>query len=362
MNTELIIVGGFLGAGKTTSILSVAKNLIKLGKRVGIVTNDQGSDLVDTNYLRKAGLSVLEVAGGCFCCNFEEFVSKIHSLSEKEMPDVILAEPVGSCTDLIATIFKPMQLKYMSKVVLRPLSIVADPQRVKKLMMQENLGFHSEINYLFQKQLEEADIIVLNKIDCIRENDRKDLIGFIKNKYKNADVLSVSAKNNINIDEWISTIYNVNTTKAPTLDIDYNLYGDAEAKLGWLNLTARIEGKKDLCINEIIEQIMLRLKDEFIKNSLEIAHLKFYGVSEDDWSKASITTIHEELDFSRKADKTSKLWNIIMNARIDSEPEVLQTIVESVLDNVLKAEAMETTDLKIQCFKPSRPNPSYRIE
>ena len=116
MSTELIIVGGFLGSGKTTSILSIAKYLLNSGKKIGIVTNDQGSDLVDTNFLEKFGLTVLEVTGGCFCCNFDEFIRKIRDLAEDEMPDVILAEPVGSCTDLIATIFKPIEIKYMNDI------------------------------------------------------------------------------------------------------------------------------------------------------------------------------------------------------------------------------------------------------
>ncbi|MDR0287724.1 MAG: cobalamin synthesis protein P47K, partial [Clostridiales bacterium] len=96
--TKLIIIGGFLGSGKTTVILELAKRFLSLGQKVGIVTNDQGSELVDTEFLRANGLSVLEVTGGCFCCNFDEFTRKVEELAKSEMPDVILAEPVGSCT------------------------------------------------------------------------------------------------------------------------------------------------------------------------------------------------------------------------------------------------------------------------
>ena len=85
MSAELIVVGGFLGAGKTTSILSIAKYLLSLWKKVGIVTNDQGSDLVDTNFLKASGMSVLEVTGGCFCCNFEEFINKVQTLAESDL-------------------------------------------------------------------------------------------------------------------------------------------------------------------------------------------------------------------------------------------------------------------------------------
>lgn len=362
MKTELIVVGGFLGAGKTTSILSIARYLVNSGKKVGIVTNDQGSDLVDTNFLKASGMSVLEVTGGCFCCNFEEFISKVQALAESEMPDVILAEPVGSCTDLIATLFKPIELKYMSNVILRPLSVVVDPKRIKRLLIEENSGFHSEINYLFRKQLEEADIIVLNKIDCLDPEEIEKIMDFIKIKFKSSDIVCASAKNNLNIDEWINSIYNIKVTKAKTLDIDYKLYGAAESRLGWLNLTASLASDKNVDVNQVIEEVMNQLKNKFIEKCFEIAHLKIYGISGEDFSKASITTIHEDLDFSKKALKTSSRWNVIINARIDAEPEALKSLLEKIFFSVVEKYNMKILDLNMECFRPGMPNPTYKIK
>jgi G3E family GTPase len=65
---RLILVGGFLGAGKTTLLASVARLLQDRGKTVGLITNDQAVDLVDTGMLRHEELNVQEIAGGCFCC------------------------------------------------------------------------------------------------------------------------------------------------------------------------------------------------------------------------------------------------------------------------------------------------------
>ena len=65
------MVGGFLGAGKTTTLARLAKHYMQQGLNVGIVTNDQADDLVDTNMLRSLGFEVGEVAGACFCCNFD---------------------------------------------------------------------------------------------------------------------------------------------------------------------------------------------------------------------------------------------------------------------------------------------------
>jgi G3E family GTPase len=109
MPVRFVMVGGFLGAGKTTTLGRLARLYSSQGKRVGIVTNDQARDLVDTNTFRGQGHAVEEVPGACFCCRFDELVSRVGSLEENERPDVILAEPVGSCTDLVATVIQPLK-------------------------------------------------------------------------------------------------------------------------------------------------------------------------------------------------------------------------------------------------------------
>src|SRR5215510_4654964 len=109
---RFILVGGFLGAGKTTAVTRLAREYQSRGQRVGIVTNDQAQNLVDTNALRAQGFSVEEVPGACFCCRFDELVGKVGALQAAERPDVILAEPVGSCTDLVATVIQPMKDLY----------------------------------------------------------------------------------------------------------------------------------------------------------------------------------------------------------------------------------------------------------
>src|SRR5882762_6061376 len=99
---RFVMLGGFLGAGKTTAMARLARHYLDRGQRVGLVTNDQAQDLVDTNSLRAQGFPVEEVPGACFCCRFDDLVCRVETLQEQERPHVILAEPVGSCTDLAA--------------------------------------------------------------------------------------------------------------------------------------------------------------------------------------------------------------------------------------------------------------------
>lgn len=356
---DLVIIGGFLGAGKTTSIVSIAKYLLDRDKKIGIVTNDQGSDLVDSNFLRSVGLSVLEVKEGCFCCNFDQFIERIYSFTERDTPDIILAEPVGSCTDLIATIFKPLERDYLDKINLKPLSIVVDPKRLKKLMIEKSSHFHSEINYLFQKQLEEADIIALNKVDMLTSEEIKEMNNFLKETFPDTEIVNISAKNGINIEAWIEKIFNISLSKR-ILDIDYELYGTAESRLGWLNATCKIVGK-EIDINSFLADLLEHIRQRFLENHYEIAHLKAYGISTSDWAKASIVSVEEPINFDKLSKFSEDIWNIVINARADIEPNELRDITLWTLELLKRKYKLEVHSLNIQYFKPKKPTPKYRF-
>ncbi|MEP6671237.1 MAG: GTP-binding protein, partial [Chthoniobacter sp.] len=103
-----IMIGGFLGAGKTTAVAKLAQRLTERGLKVGLITNDQGRELVDTQMLRAKGFATEEIPGGCFCCRFNSLVEAAGKLTDSTQPDVFVAEPVGSCTDLVATVTYPL--------------------------------------------------------------------------------------------------------------------------------------------------------------------------------------------------------------------------------------------------------------
>src|SRR5260370_42298989 len=67
-DARYIMIGGFLGAGKTTAMLRLARKLVADGLRVGLITNDQSSGLVDTALVRASGLPVEEITGGSVRC------------------------------------------------------------------------------------------------------------------------------------------------------------------------------------------------------------------------------------------------------------------------------------------------------
>src|ERR1700752_2628021 len=158
------MVGGFLGAGKTPALLRLDEHLTAAGRRVGLITNDQSRGLVDTSIVSAKGYPVEEITGGCFCCRFNSLTDAADRLTREARPDVFLAEPVGSCTNLRATVQYPLRRLYGDNYKVAPLSVLVDPKRAARILgLESGPGFSAKVLYVYEKQLEEADIIVINK-------------------------------------------------------------------------------------------------------------------------------------------------------------------------------------------------------
>lgn len=364
---RLIVIGGFLGAGKTTAIAAMAKLLIADGLKVGVVTNDQGEFLVDTQFLDSEGLSVFEVTGGCFCCNFDQFTQKLNAVSTLELPDVILAEPVGSCTDLIATIFKPILNDYTKSFAMSPLSVVVDPRRALNFIRSgggSGGAFSNEINYLFDRQLSEADIIALNKCDLLQPEEIQDITAFLESRYKGAKVVAVSALKGDGLRDWYSqAIQSTASASKPSLDIDYDAYARAEAALGWLNTFATVEAAGPVDVNAFVERLIERMRGAIRAAGREIAHLKCYAVTGVDFAKAGVTTADagSPVGFNRRMEFEADRFNIIVNARVEIGPDELARIARDALDAELAAAGASARELRTDSFAPAYPKPKYRL-
>ncbi len=150
------LVGGFLGAGKTTAIIQAARALMAQGVKVGVVTNDKGKHLVDTAFFRSAALPTAEVAGGCFRCNFDELEKRINQLKEEARPEVIFAESVGSCADMAATVLEPLLRLQDEQEDPTSFSVFVDARLLRMWLLGVELPFSDEVQYIFEKQIEEA--------------------------------------------------------------------------------------------------------------------------------------------------------------------------------------------------------------
>lgn len=352
--TRLIVVGGFLGAGKTTLLLQAAKHLKAQGYRVGLVTNDQGEDLVDTALLEQHGFGVSEVAGGCFCCRFPDLIHALEELKELTQPDIILAEPVGSCTDLSATVLRPLA-KYYPDIQLAPLSIVFDPTR-------DVTGFNSQVSYLFEQQLSEAQVIVLNKKDLLSDLQQQKAFEYLQ-RYSQAKVLSLSALTTTGLEVWLRMVLGVVNPETTLLDIDYQRYAEAEAALGWMNAKGIVANDDEFSPIQWLENVFAHLATTFSRDQSPIAHIKVQvKVDTELLYKASLTGLESSLSWDAKPeDNPSRRLEFVLNARVNTAPQQLEQAVVYALEVAKPHTSARFYLTDFECFQPTPPKPTHRF-
>ena len=359
---RFIMVGGFLGAGKTTTLARLARNYVSQGLSVGIVTNDQAADLVDTKSLRSQGFDVGEVAGACFCCRFNDLISTIDQIGRDKLPDVILAEPVGSCTDLVATVIQPLKQLYKSRFQIAPYGVILKPSQGRKILKNEpGTGFSPKAAYSLQKQLEEADLILINRADELTPAELTELHALLEQQYPQSPRLAVSAKTGEGFEAYFAFLDQIGDFGRRVLDIDYDTYAEGEAELGWLNSTIQISSPAEFPLDRLLLEVIQGLKSRLVAADLEVAHLKVIGLSDAAFGVANLVSRDRPPELSLPSHTKTRHVDLVVNARVACDPEQLGRLVEQTLIDVCAQNQAEPQFGDSQMFRPGRPQPTHRM-
>ena len=355
-----IMIGGFLGAGKTTAVAALAQRLTDEGLRVGLITNDQGSELVDTAMLRAKGFTTEEIVGGCFCCRFNTLTDAAKRLTDTTRPDVFIAEPVGSCTDLVATVTYPLRRIYGDSFAVAPLSVLVDPIRAERVLGIAGGGqFSSKVTYIYRKQLEEADILVVTKSDLLEPSRLERLIAALAHEFPHAEVMAVSVRNGTGLAEWFAKMTSGEQTSRATMQVDYELYAEGEALLGWLNATIQVRGSTPFDSDTILKGIAGEMQRTLPG---EIAHLKM-TLSPDSGlgDVAAINLVRSDFvpELSLRLEEPIDSAQVILNCRAECPPESIRDALNNAV-TAIQHDGITATIEHLEFFRPGKPEPTHR--
>jgi G3E family GTPase len=362
-SVRLILVGGFLGAGKTTTLVRLARHFTDHGLRVGIITNDQADNLVDTQLVKIQGFNVEEVNGGCFCCRLHDFTDAGERLLNQFHPDVILAEPVGSCTDLVATVIQPLKLYAKDDYTIAPYTVLIDPIRAKEVIVSDGSGgFSEKVIYIFRKQLEEADIIGLNKMDTLQLEEKEEVLSCIKDRFPRAKVVGFSAYSGEGFLNWVEVLESKGIFGRNIAEVNYDIYAEGEAELAWFNSVAELSSDEEFDANEFLFKFAEQIRKDLNAKSREVAHIKLFLSTAKGSSSLNLVSSNQPAKlFLNQADR-AKEGRLLVNARVHTDPESLQRIVTSCLKDLSKEQGINTEIKSLQSFRPGKPVPVYRFK
>jgi G3E family GTPase len=346
-------------------MLRLAESLTARGRRVGLITNDQSYGLVDTVMAGSHGFPVQEITGGCFCCRFNSLTDAADRLAQAARPDVFLAEPVGSCTDLRASVQYPLSRLYGENYRIAPLSVLVDPVRALRILgLDPGKPFSPKVLYIYGKQLEEADIIVINKSDLLDATQRARLEEALRAAYPRAEIVTMSARSGDGFEAWTGRITTSSTGTQTPPEVDYEIYAEGEALLGWFNSTLQLSADTPFDGNDLLLRLADDIRHRLAGDKFEIAHLKMTLTPNEeagDLGVVNLVRTDGQPELSHTLHEKLEGGELIVNLRAEGEPAILRESARKAVEAVASAAGGRVELKHEEYFRPAKPVPTYRM-
>ena len=354
MKTRYMVTSGFLGAGKTTSMIAFAREIKRRGLgNPAIIANDLGAgNIVDAEFCAAAGVMTLPVSGGCICYQHENLVGKIHQL-EAAGADIIFSDIPGCGIGARDHVYMELEEKEQGEFHLMPFTCIVDPERIRMIMPEQaDINLPEEMKFLLDAQMAEADLIVLNKTDTISEAEAQRICEFITDIYPKTPVMTMSAMKGTGVGEVADYLLE-NRSAAEHREIGYEsqAFIDAENRLSWFNTRVYMQQREDrnLDFNIVIGDIFEGIREGLKKHDSNVPHLKMFAADSEeeltDFFKASMTGVDYDVEYDRRLQRRYSALSLIINARCAADPVVMVDIVDDAVEAV-----SEKYNMKVRTF------------
>jgi G3E family GTPase len=353
-----VILGGYLGAGKTTLAVTLARHLKEVhGRSVAVITNDQGNALVDTAYMKNAGIDVREVLGGCFCSHFDEFIKSARSLVNMDRPDVIIAEPIGTSTNILASVVAPLREMYPDEFQVAPLFVVVDCSRVEETLKRSSSFGLGGGRIIPAHQVHEAEVVLLTKSDLMGPDQILQATAAVAKDVPDAILIPVSARSGFNIEELAKLMISSECSKKAALGVDNRLFASEKATMGWYSGTATLIATARLDLYDLAMAVMQQVGQHFGGDN--IGHVKLVIASEQASLKMSLVADSAQTDGIKGGRYAQGRVELVLNARVMAAPAEIRNVMEEALRQASLRTGAEIESYNDSAIRPVPERPDH---
>lgn len=352
--SKYAILGGFLGAGKTTTMMALSDEAKREGLKAAILVNDLGTnELVDGSFTASRGYLTESITGGCICYQTENLVNHLRVFRDEDQADLILSDIPGCGIGALEHVYHHLAEQYPGEFSLAPFTAVADPERLRRIMPEHaDLHLPEEMDFLFRAQLQEAEVILLNKIDLITKEEAEKMLSWLRSSYPEAAVFAISAQNHQGIDAVLAYLMKLDS-ELHHPDIGYGgpEFMAAEGKLTWYDCQFHLEADTELRVRDYLTTAMENIRQGLLAANRNVPHLKAMGEDEDGHIvKASLIGVDYPLQLDAAGDVSCRSAHIIVNARAACEPDLLKKICDDALARAADSMKLSMKVEFTECF------------
>jgi hypothetical protein len=196
-------------------------------------------------------------------------------------------------------------------------------------------------------------------VDLLTDEQLDRLRGALAAKYPKARIVAASARTGEGIDDWTRRLLREEMDVWEAPEVDYEVYAEGEALLGWLNAAARVSSEPPFDGNELLRRLADGIQVRLTARGGEVAHLKM-TLSPDEGNDLGVINL---VRGDGRAESIHRLQEeltggeLLVNLRAEAAPEDLRQAVEATLRDA----GVDVTIDHIECFQPAKPTPTYRL-
>ncbi|MHC4093890.1 MAG: GTP-binding protein, partial [Planctomycetota bacterium] len=221
-------------------------------------------------------------------------------------------------------------------------------------------GFSAKVTYIYKMQQNEADVVAINKIDTLDREGLEELTALVQRNFPKAEVIGVSARSGAGFDRLAELLEAAGPVGGRAAKVDYDTYAEGEARLGWLNARVRLAAERDFEADELALAVPAALRDRLAAVGAEPAHVKVLLESGEAVAIANVVGNDRAAELSRRSGSRITDGEMIINARVETDPAVLRQQVEDALQTVGTRHDAVLEVVAMDALSPPPPVPTHR--
>ncbi|MBR3396606.1 MAG: hypothetical protein IKG70_02000 [Lachnospiraceae bacterium] len=347
---KFTVFSGFLGSGKTTTMMRLTKYCTANGHKAAMISNDLGHGvaLADNRFAGFCGCDASQITDDCICYVNEQLAERLDSYYVDGC-ELVVSDIPGFGVGALEHVYHGLTEKFPGQYELAPFTVLVEPKTVEMLRS----GTSGDLKYLYDTQLVEADLIVLNKCDLIGEEQAEKDAEWLAENYPLAKVVRISAATGDGMEELANALFEGKASmRRPEIGYGGSDFAFAMGKMCEYYLQYHaVVCCNDFDGNAYLLDIAEKVKKDIREAGCAIPHLKLLAWEpEGDFGRVDLIGTDRETEVNHRFARPCTEIAVILNGSGECPAGTLDEVVTGAAEEVSKKYDLEMTIHKKEAF------------